>query len=185
MSRKNESQSIILAIRGVGESYLAQQRRKEGTWRSESVNAQGIVGSVLVSPLVVIDESWGQGVQLEVAHAIRANHHRCILLIETLHNLLQRTRRRIEVVAIQLNGESSATIVVDGLVPASAYAQIGALGYDVHQSLIVETLQQLGGAVGRVIIHHDDVVFKARFLSEGTVHGITDGLLAIIDGDDD
>ena len=51
-----------------------------------------------------------------------------------------------------------------------------------YQSLIVESLQQLCGAIRRVIVHHDDVELEVGFLRQGAVHGITDGLLTIEDG---
>ena len=93
MARENQTQSIVLAIRGVGESHLAQQRGEEGAWCTQSVDAQSVIWSVLIGPLSVVYQSWRQGVQVEVAHAIRTNHHGCILLVEGVYNLLQRLGR--------------------------------------------------------------------------------------------
>ena len=90
MPREDEPQCIVLAIRGIGELYLPQQRREEGTGRSKSVDAQGIVGSVLIRPLLMVDESWRQGIQFKVAHAVRAHHHRSVLFVESLHDGLKR-----------------------------------------------------------------------------------------------
>ena len=36
-----------------------------------------------------------------------------------------------------------------------------------------------------MIIHHDDIIFEVRLLTEGAVHGVADGLLTIIDGNHD
>ena len=139
MAREDKAQRIILAIRGVGESYLAQQWGKEGAWGTQTIDAQRIVGTVLVGPLSVVDKSWWQGVQVEVAHAIRTDDHGCVLLVEGIYNLLQGFRRRVQVVAIQLHGKASATVVVYSLVPAATNTQIVTLGYDVDESLVVET----------------------------------------------
>ena len=59
MTREYESQGVILTIRGVGKSYLAQQGREEGSGRSETIDAQGVVRSVFVGPFCVVNESWG------------------------------------------------------------------------------------------------------------------------------
>ena len=93
VSREDESQGIVLAIGGVGELYLSQQRGEEGARGTQTIDAQGIVGAVLIGPLCMVDQSWRQGVEFEVAHAIGAYHHRGILLIESVDNLLQRLRR--------------------------------------------------------------------------------------------
>ena len=65
-----------------------------------------------------------QGVQLEVAHTIGTYDHCCFLLMESIYDLLQCLWRRIEVVAIQLDGKASAILTVNGLVPASTNAQV-------------------------------------------------------------
>ena len=36
-----------------------------------------------------------------------------------------------------------------------------------------------------MIIHHDDIIFEVRLLTEGAVHSIADGLLTIIYGNHD
>ena len=85
-------------------------------------------------------QSWGQGVQVEVAHAIGAYHHRSILLIEGLHNLLEGLGRGIEVVGIELYGEASATVVVDGYIPTAADTQVMPVGDDMDQTLVMQAV---------------------------------------------
>ena len=51
-----------------------------------------------------------------------------------------------------------------------------------NQPVVVESLQQLSSAIRRVIIHHNDVELEVSLLRQGAVHGIADGLLAVIDG---
>ena len=36
-----------------------------------------------------------------------------------------------------------------------------------------------------MVIHHDDVELETGLLLKGTVHGVADGLLTVIDGDND
>ena len=141
MAREDESEGIVLAIAGVGESYLSQQGREEGTGRSETVDAQGVIGSVLIRPLGMVDKSRGQGVQFEVTHAVGTYHHRGILLVEGIHHLLEGLGRGIEVVAVELYGEASTTVIMDGLVPTAADAEIRALGDDMDEPLVVDTAE--------------------------------------------
>ena len=54
-----------------------------------------------------------------------------------------------------------------------------------HEPFVVEAFQQFGGLVGRVVVHHDHIELETGFLSQSAVHGITDGLLAVEDGNDD
>ena len=89
MAREDKSQRIVLSVRSVWELYLSQQGCEEGTRCAQTIDAQGIVGAVLVSPFGMIDKSWRQGVKLEVAHAVGANHHCCILFVESVDHLLQ------------------------------------------------------------------------------------------------
>ena len=133
----------------------------------------------------MVDDAWRQRVQFKVAHAVRTDDHRCILLIECFYHLLQCLWRGVEVVAVQLDGKSSAAVVIDGDIPAAADAQVCALRDDMHEPLVVEAFQQFGGLVGRVVVHHDHIELETGFLSQSAVHGITDGLLAVEDRNDD
>ena len=141
VAREDESQGVVLTIAGVGEADLSEQGCEECTRGTQTIDAQGVVRAVFVCPLLMIDESWRQGVQLEVAHAIGADHHGCILFVESVYDLLQCLRRRVEVIGVELHGKASAAVVVDGLVPAAADAEVGALRDDVHEALVVEATQ--------------------------------------------
>ena len=50
---------------------------------------QGIVASVFIGPLLVVYQSRWQGVEVEVAHAVRADNHCCLLLVEGIYYLLK------------------------------------------------------------------------------------------------
>ena len=167
VTREDKSQSIVLTIRGVGEAYLPQQRREEGARRTQTVDTQGVVGTVLVCPLCVVYQSRRQGIQFEVTHTIRTDHHRRILLIECLDNLLQRLRRGIEIVRVELYCKASAAVIIDGLVPTAADAEIRPLWDDMHEPFVVDGLQQLCSLVRGVIVDHDDIILEACLLREG------------------
>ena len=107
--------------------HVAQQWSEEGSRRPKAVDAQGIVRTVLVGPFCMVDKSWRQRVEVEVAHAVASHHHGRLLLVEGIHHLLQRMGRGVEVVAVELNGKPSAPRIVHRLIPAPAYAQIPAL----------------------------------------------------------
>ncbi len=92
-ARELQSECIILAIRGVGETNLTEQGRKECSWRTQTIDTKGIVRAILIRPLMVVNQARWQGIELEVAHTIRTNHHRCILLVESIDNLLERLGR--------------------------------------------------------------------------------------------
>ena len=89
MTREDQSQRIILAIAGIRELYLSEQRGKESAWSPEAIDAKRIIRSVLIGPLLMGNQSWRQSIQLEVAHPVGAYHHRCMLFIEGLNNLLE------------------------------------------------------------------------------------------------
>ena len=88
-ARESQAEGIVLTIGGVRELDLANQWGKEGARCAQAIDTQGIVAAIIISPFLVVDESRRQGVEVEITHAIRANHHRCLLLVEGIHYLLQ------------------------------------------------------------------------------------------------
>ena len=92
-ARESQSQGVVLAIAGVRELHLSYQRGKEGTWRTQSVDTQRIVASVFIGPLLVVYQSRWQGIEVEVAHAVRAYNHGSLPLVEGIHYLLKGFRR--------------------------------------------------------------------------------------------
>ena len=185
MAREDQSEGIVLAIGCIGELDLSEQGCEEGARGTKAIDAQGIVRPVLVCPLLMVDESWRQGVQLEVAHPVGAYDHSGILFVEGLHHLLQGLRRGIEVVGVELYGKASAAVIIDGDIPAAADTQVSALRNNMYQPFVVQTVQQLCRTVCRVIIDHNDIELEVGLLPECTAYGIEDGLLAVIDWDDD
>ena len=102
--------------------------------------------------------------------------------------------RRIEVVAIQLYCKLAAMVAVDGYIPATTDAEVSALWHDLDEAtslfvvllfhLVSDATEYLARLVGGVVVDHDDVKLEVGFLAEGTLHGISDGLLSIEDWDD-
>ena len=187
-AREHQSQRIVLAIAGIGESNAAQQRREEGSGCSQAIDAQGIVGTVLVSPLLVSNQSWRQRVQLKVTHTVGTDDHCGMLFVESVNNRLQRLRRGIEVIAVKLYGKPSAEGAVDSLVPATTNTQVSTFRNDDVKLLCMafgKVGQNVGGTVGRMVIDDNDIIFEHRLLRQGTLNGITDSLHTVIDGNDD
>ena len=134
---ESQSESIILPITGIGKENVAQQRSEESPWSTQSIDAQSIVGSIVISPLTMVDKSRRQGVELEVAHPVCSYHHGSLLLVEGIHNLLQSVLRGIQIVAVELHRKASAAVIHHSHVPAPPYSQVMSFGYDVHEVRVI------------------------------------------------
>ena len=134
----------------------------------------------------MVDETRRQRFQLEIAHPITADNHRGTLFVEGFDDLLKRLRRGIKVVAVELHGESTAMFVENRHIPASANAQISTMWRENHQIFVFrsEFRENFGGSVGGMVIDHDDIIGKLRFLRKRTFHGIGDGFCAVENGND-
>ena len=143
--------------------------------------------SVLLSPLAVVDDSRGQGVEVEVRHAVRADDHGCPLLVEGGDHLGEGVGAAVEVVAVELHGEASALRMVHGEAPAASYAQVGACGGEVDEACVLlgQGGEEFGGAVGGMVVDDDDVVPEVRLLAQCGAHGVGYGSHAVLHGDDD
>ena len=142
----------------------------------------------------MVYQSWRQGVEVEVAHAVRADHHRCLLVVEGIYDFLESLRRRIEVVAVQLDCKLAAVLAIDGYIPAATDAEIVSHRHNLYETsrlfvvsgfhLASDFIKNLASAVGRMIVDHDDVELEIGFLAQRTLHGIRDGLLSVENWDD-
>ena len=113
----------------------------------------------------MVNEPWRQGVQVEVAHAVAAHHHGGMLTAEGIDDGLQRLGAGVEVVRIQLYGKASAVVVVDGHVPAAANAEVRSFWFQNDEwRVALHFRQYFSRAVGRVVIHHDDVIGEGSLL---------------------
>ena len=111
--------------------------------------------------------------------------------MEGIHDTLKCRGRGIEVVAVKLNGKTPTMFIMDGHIPATADAKVGALGNNHHQPvpLVGVACRQAGedfsGAICGVIVHDDDVEGEIGLLLHGAFHGVGNGFLAVEDGNDD
>ena len=142
----------------------------------------------------MVYQSWRQGVEVEVAHAVRADHHRCLLVVKGIYDFLESLRRRIEIVAVQLDCKLAAVLAIDGYIPAATDAEIVSHRHNLYETsrllvvsgfhLASDFIKNLASAVGRMIVDHDDVELEIGFLAQRTLHGIRDGLLSVENWDD-
>ena len=123
----------------------------------------------MVGPLGMVNKSWRQCLELEVAHAVRSYNHSRSLLVEFVHDALQCLGRGIEIVAVELYGKASAALVCRGNIPASSDAEIGTFGDDMYEALVIgsDIAENLRGRVGGMIVHDDDVILECGFLFKG------------------
>ena len=76
--------------------------------------------------------------------------------------------------------------MMNGCVPASANAQVVALGDDVYHSLVAGKFpNSLCCAVRTAIVHHNQVIGEGGLLLQNTADSIADGAFSVADGDDD
>ena len=183
-ARYGQTEGIVFAVTGIGETKAAQNVGAEGTRRAQAVDAQGIVSPVVGRPFFMVDQARRQRFEVEVDHSVTANHHGRLLLAEGLDDAGERVRAAVKVVAVELHGVASAGSGAHGQVPAAADAQIGALGHEMHDAGIAfaQFFKNIRCAVGGMIVHHDDIKLKGRLLAQCALHGVADGTGAVADG---
>ena len=95
--------------------------------------AQNELGDIVFVDIQTVGESLAQGDKFGDIEAVKtvADHHGGVFLIERVYDALQGMGRRVEVVGIKLHGKASAARVVNGQIPASADAQVIAVGDEV------------------------------------------------------
>ena len=79
--------------------------------------------------------------------------------------VLESLRRRIEVVAVQLDCKLAAVLAIDGYIPAAADAEIVSLWHNLYEPprllvvsgfhLVSDFIKNLASAVGRMIVDHE------------------------------
>ena len=78
----------------------------------------------------MVDDTGREGLQGEVAQAVAAYHHGTEFAAEGVDDALQGVGVAVEVVAVELYGIAPTLRVTDGEVPATADAEVAALGGD-------------------------------------------------------
>ena len=64
--RYAQPQRVILAVADIGHPYLAQQRGEERTRSAQTVDTQGVVVTVVVGPLLVVNQTGRQRIAVEI-----------------------------------------------------------------------------------------------------------------------
>ena len=82
----------------------------------------------------------------------------------------------IDIVAIQLYGETTTLGMVDRQVPTPADTQIVPFGQEMQQARVLfgQCGDFLGRTVGRMVIHDDDVIVEIRCLPQGGTDRVLD-----------
>ena len=104
--------------------------------------------------------------QLEVHHLVAADDHGTLVFVERVDDALEYVVIDVQIIAIQLNGKSSAMFVHDGMCPASPDAQVGAGRDDVDdlRVLLGHFLDDGGCVVGGMIIDNENIVLEICLL---------------------
>ena len=71
-----------------------------------------------------------------------------------------------------------------GHVPASADSEVKSLRDNDNKPWVVYGCENLGRAVGRMVVHHDDIEIEVAFLRECALHGIGHGADSVEDRND-
>ena len=124
----------------------------------------------------MIDGSGWQRVEMDVGQAVGADDHRALLRAERVDELLQAVRSGIDIIGVELYDETAAERMVQCHVPCSAHADVVAVGYDVHETVVVDGVDSLCGTVGRValrsVLHDKHIIFKGGLLAERTFQSV-------------
>ena len=140
--------------------------------------------SVGCGPLPVVYDARRQWPEIEVSHQVGTHKHRAPLFPHHLDHLSNHIVGTVDVVAVQLYGIASAGGVAQGLVPASAYAQVFPSRLYQHQPRILYGTEEFSGSVVGMVVHHYHVEREVRLLGQGASHGIPHGPDAVADRND-
>ena len=133
----------------------------------------------------MVDYPGRKRLEVEAGDFVCADHHGAALAAEGVDEHLHGIFGGIDVVAVELESKTPAIRVLQGGVPVAAYAVPGGvLGYIDELVVAEEGFDYVHGAVGRIVVHHDDVVREIGLLAECAPDGVPNGLDAVPAGDD-
>ena len=128
---------------------LAQEGRIEGSGSPQSVDAQGIVMTILGGPLAMVDDARGKRLQLEIGHSVGTDHHSTLFAMEGIDYALECLSVAVQVVTIALAGKTSASGILNGQIPAATNAQVGSGRLQVVDTSVMSS--QSGNTFGRAV----------------------------------
>ena len=119
--------------------------------------------------------------QTLVDYCIRTDHHRIAAFLKDIDNTLQRLRRRVKIVGIELHGILSAAGRMNCFIPAAADVKIATLRNQVSNFRIQggKLLNCFCCAVGGMIIHDNDIEVEICFLGKRALQSILNGFAAV------
>ena len=124
-------------------------------------------------------------VHLEVRDLVRAYHHRAVLGVEGVHELLEGCAVVIDIVGIQLDCKAAALGMVDGGVPVAPYRVVRRVLRYIHKARIVlEGKDLIHGAVSGVVVHYYYIIRKRSLLGQGRCYCLPYGAHPVLAGDD-
>ena len=134
---------------------------------------QQVVSAIGIGPLAVGNYAGCHLMQVLVDRLVASHHHGGVSLVEFFHHRAQRIGRGKEVVAVEPDGKPPAARIIDGLVPASTDTQVVAVGDDMNQSGVGgKAVDNVGGAVGGVVVNHNQVEIKGGLLAQHALDSI-------------
>ena len=104
--------------------------------------------------------------QLEIYHLVTTDNHGTLTFVERVDNALEDVSIDLQIITIQLDGESSAMFAHDGMCPASPDAEVGARGNDVDylRVLLGHLFNYSGRVVGGMIVDNENIIFEICLL---------------------
>ena len=114
---------------------------------------------------MVNDAGW-YFFQLEINHLVTTDNHGTLMFVERVDNALEDVLIDVQIITIQLDGESSAMFAHDGMCPASPDTEVGARGNDVDylRVLLGHLFNNSGRVVRGMIVDNENIIFKICLL---------------------
>ena len=182
MAGECQSECVILAVAGVRNIDLSEQRSIESSGRPQTVDAKSVVASVLGSPFAMVNNARRNCIEVDVGELVGSYNHCRIVVIERLHHFCKSILVGIYIIGVQLDAEFSCFRMVRSYIPASADSEVIPLGNYVDDSWICDKfLNRFGCAVCRMVVYDDKIEREIGFLRQNRPYGVADSADAVTD----
>src|SRR5574344_703547 len=88
----------------------------------------------------MINDSWRDGLHLEIGHSVCTYYHGAILSIKCIYKFLNGTFIEIDIIRIKLNGKFTTFRMVQSHIPVSSDSMIRLVLSDINQLGIITML---------------------------------------------
>ena len=121
---------------------------------------------VVRCPFLVVNDAGRYFFQLEINHLVTTDNHGTLMFVERVDNALEYVSIDVQIITIQLDGESSAMFAHDGMCPASPDAEVGARGNDMDylRVLLGHLFNNSGRVVGGMIVDNENIILEIGLL---------------------